>query len=94
MTALKLKARVLSNESAEDNILEFMELASMGEPICDGAETGEMSAAYTILPGRGGLVFAVDEESTQYLWSYNHEKDAAPDQAQIEAAIAADKETR
>jgi len=94
MTTLKLKARVLSNEAADDTILEYMELASMGEPICDGSETGEMSAAYTILPGRGGLVFAVDEESTQYLWTYNHEKDAAPEQADIEAAIAADKETR
>jgi hypothetical protein len=94
MTTLKLKARVLSNEAADDIILEYMELASMGEPICDGSETGEMSAAYTILPGRGGLVFAVDEESTQYLWTYNHEKDAAPEQADIEAAIAADKETR
>jgi hypothetical protein len=88
MTTLKLKARVLSNEAADDTILEYMEIASMGEPICDGSATGEMSAAYTILPGRGGLVFAVDEESTQYLWTYNHQKDAAPDQADIEAAIA------
>jgi|688.fasta_scaffold46411_10 hypothetical protein len=88
MTTLKLKARVLSNEAADDTILEYMEIASMGEPICDGAETGEMSAAYTIIPGRGGLVFAVDEESTQYLWTYNHQTDAAPDQADIEAAIA------
>lgn len=94
MTTLKLKARVLSNESADDTTLEYMELASMGEPICDGSATGELSAAYTILPGRGGLVFAVDEESTQYLWTYNHEKDAAPEQHDIEAAIAADKETR
>jgi hypothetical protein len=94
MTTLKLKARILSDESGDDAVLELMELASMGEPICDGSETGDMSAAYSILPGRGGIVFAVDEESTQYLWSYNYEKDAAPDQAQIEAAIAADKETR
>lgn len=88
MTTLTLKARVLSNESADDLILEYMELASMGEPICDGAETGEMSAAYTIIPGRGGLVFAVDAESTQYLWTYDHQKDAAPEKGDIEAAIA------
>lgn len=95
MTTLKLKARIPSDESGEDNILEFMELASMGEPICDGSETGEMSAAYTILPGRGGLVFAVDEESTQYLWTYDYEKEAAPEKADIEAAIkAASKESR
>lgn len=88
MKTLKLKARILSNESADDLILEYMEIASMGEPICDGAETGELSAAYTIIPGRGGLVFAVDADSTQYLWTYNHEADAAPDKADIEAAIA------
>lgn len=94
MTTLKLKARILSNESGDDTVLEYMEMASMGSPICDGSETGELSAAYTILPGRGGLVFAVDAESTQYLWTYNHEKDDAPEKADIEAAIAADKETR
>ena len=94
MTTLKLKARILSDESGDDAVLELMELASMGEPICDGSETGDMSAAYSILPGRGGIVFAVDEESTQYLWTYNHEQDDAPEKADIEAAIAADKETR
>jgi hypothetical protein len=94
MTTLTLKARILSNESGDDNVLDLMERASMGEPICDGSETGEMSAAYTIVPGRAGLVFAVDEESTQYLWTYNHAKDAAPDKADVEAAIAADKGTR
>ena len=94
MTTLKLKARILSDESGDDAVLELMELASMGEPICDGSETGDMSAAYSILPGRGGIVFAVDEESTQYLWTYNHEQDDAPEKADIDAAIAADKETR
>lgn len=94
MTTLTLKARILSNESGDDSILEFMEMASMGEPICDGSATGEMSAAYTILPGRGGLVFAVDADSTQYLWTYDHQKDDAPEKDDVEAAIAADKETR
>ena len=94
MTTLKLKARILSNESAEDNVLDLMERASMGEPICDGSATGELSAAYTIVPGRAGLAFAVDAESTQYLWTYDYQKEAAPEKADIEAAIAADKETR
>ena len=95
MTTLKLKARIASDETGEDSILEFMELASMGEPICDGSETGELSAAYSILPGRGGIVYAVDEESTQYLWTYDHQKDDAPEKADIEAAIkAASKESR
>ena len=87
MKTMKLKARVLSHEAADDLILEYMEIASMGEEICDGSETGELSAAYTIIPGRGGLVYAVDAESTQYLWIYNDEIDAAPSKSDIEAAI-------
>jgi hypothetical protein len=94
MKTLTLKARVLSHESADDRTLAQMEHVSMGSPIHDGSETGEMSAAYVIVPGRGGYIFAVDAESAQYLWSYDPAVDDEPTKADIEAAIAADKAAR
>lgn len=87
MTKLTLKARVLGHESADDRTLEQMEFASMGEPICDGSETGEMSAAYTLIPGGQGYVYAVDRDDAQYLFSFDPAGDV-PEQADVEAAIA------
>jgi len=87
MTTLTLKARILSNESGDDNVLDLMERASMGEPICDGSETGEMSAAYTLIPGGRGYVYAVDSDDAQYLFSFDPAGDV-PEKADVEAAIA------
>jgi hypothetical protein len=91
MTKLVLKTRVIGHESADDRTIAQMEHASMGEPICDGSETGELSAAYTLVPGGRGYVYAVDSDDAQYLFSFDPDG-AAPEKADVVAAIAATKE--